>query len=339
MAVEDRYSRQTRFPGIGPDGQQKLGEARVVVIGCGALGTVCAEMLVRAGVGCLRLIDRDFVEWPNLQRQSLFTEADAEDGLPKATSAARALRAINSTISVEPLVADLDLDNLDVLCGDADLLLDGTDNFETRYLLNDYAVREGLPWIYGAAVGSYGLGLAVVPGKAPCLRCIFPELPPPGEGETCETAGVISPVIHMVAAFEVAAALRILVGHSPPAGLFQVDVWNDQWRLMDVGGPSPDCPCCAYRDYVFLRGGAGSRPERLCGRNAVQVRPMVRQSVDLSRLARQLAPVGRVRLHPELLRFSTSNYEITVFPDGRAIVKGTDNPAEARSIYARYVGA
>ncbi len=338
MAVEDRYSRQTRFPGIGAAGQQRLGQARVVVVGCGALGTVSSEMLVRAGVGHLRLVDRDFVEWSNLQRQSLFTEADAEEGLPKATAAARFLRAVNSAVEIEPFVADLDLDNLSNLCDGADLLLDGTDNFETRYLLNDYAVQRGVPWIYGAAVGSYGLGLAVVPGQTPCLRCIFPEHPPPGEGETCETAGVIAPVIHVVAAFEVTSALRILVGHRPPAGLFQVDVWNDQGRLVGLGGPDPECPCCARREFVFLQGG-GSRPERLCGRNAVQVRPAARQSLDLSRLARQLEPVCRVRLHPELLRFYASGYEVTVFPDGRAIVKGTENPAEARSVYARYVGA
>lgn len=339
MNQEDRYSRQIRFAGIGAAGQLRLRDSRVVVIGCGALGTVAAEMLARAGVGYLKLIDRDVVEWSNLQRQSLFTELDAEEARPKATAAARALRAINSQVHVEAAVVDLEGDNVGALCGGADVLLDGTDNFETRYLLNDYAVQQGIPWVYGAAVGSYGLGLAVMPGQTPCLRCVFPDLPAAGEGESCETVGVIAPIIHMVTGFQVASVLRILVGERPPSGLFQMDVWRDHGRMMGLQGPNIDCPCCVRKEFSYLGGSFGSRSARLCGRNAVQVRPPQPQAIDLENLAHRLAPVCRVRLGPELLRFFPPGFEITLFPDGRAIVRGTEDPAEARSLYARYIGA
>lgn len=338
MPHQDRYSRQVRFAGIGAAGQAKLRHARVVLVGCGALGTVSAEMLTRAGVGCIKVIDRDFVEWSNLQRQSLFTEADAEEGLPKALAAVKALRAINSTVHLEAVVGDLDGDNIGAMCGGGDLMLDGSDNFETRYLLNDYAVQQGVPWVYGAAVGSYGLGLAVVPGKSPCLRCVFPDLPAAGEGDSCDTVGIISPIIHMVTGFQVAAVLRILVGESPPSGLFQMDVWRDQGRIMGLHGPSAECPCCVRREFPFLLGAATSRSVRLCGRNAVQVRPPGAVELDLEQLAHKLAPSFPVRLHPELLRFSPPGFEVALFPDGRAIIKGTEDPATARSLYSRFIG-
>jgi molybdopterin-synthase adenylyltransferase len=338
MGAEDRYSRQARFSGIGPAGQLKIRKARLVLVGCGALGTVSSEMLTRAGVGHLKLIDRDFVEWSNLQRQSLFTEDDAAEGRPKATAALRALKAVNSDVHLEAVVCDLDTDNIGALCGGADLLLDGSDNFETRYLINDYAVQQGIPWIYGAAVGSYGLGLAILPGQTPCLRCIFPDLPPAGEADSCDTAGIIAPIIHMVAGFQVTAAFRILIGTPPPSGLFQLDVWRDQGRMVGLNGPSVDCPCCMRREFSFLHGDRHSRSVRLCGRNSVQVRPPQLQPIDLEQLAHKLAPVCRVRLSPEVLRFFPPGYEVTLFPDGRAIVQGTEDPAEARSLYTRFVG-
>jgi len=331
----DRYSRQILFHGIGLEGQQRLLAARVAIVGCGALGSFQAGALARAGVGKLVLIDRDYVEWSNLQRQWLYEEADAAEGLPKAVAAARRLASINSSISVEPVVADLTPASIEEVIGRPDLILDGTDNFETRYLLNDYAIRSGIPWVYGAAVASYGLVMPVVPGLTCCLKCLFPE-PPQGTQPTCETAGVLNAVTAAVASLQVAAGMRILTGQEPPRRITSIDVWTGVIRQLDQPPPAPSCPACGLRDFRHLRG-EGRPPISLCGRNAVQIHER-RRPVNLSELRRALEPLGEVRANEFALRFFVEGYEITVFPDGRAIIKGTQDVALARSLYARYVG-
>jgi molybdopterin-synthase adenylyltransferase len=337
-ATESRYSRQVRFAPLGEEGQQRLRAARVAIVGCGALGSLQAEALARAGVGTLRLIDRDFVEWSNLQRQFLFDEADAAEGLPKAVAAARRLAKVNSEVALEPMVADLTPSNAAEMLEDIGLILDGTDNFETRYLINDFAVRGGIPWIYGAAVGSYGLKLAIVPGRTACLRCVYPD-PPQGAQPTCETAGVLGPVTAAIAALQAADALRILAGgaDSVTARLTTVDVWSGEIRQLDPPARDPDCRCCALHEFAHFNG-ARHAPISLCGRNAVQIHERARP-IDLEGLARRLGSLGPVRANEFALRVTLEPYELTVFPDGRAIIKGTTDVGLARSIYARYVGS
>jgi molybdopterin-synthase adenylyltransferase len=334
---DSRYSRQSRFAPLGEQGQRRIRAARVAVVGVGALGTVQAELLARAGVGTLRLIDRDFVELSNLQRQLLFDESDAAEGLPKAVAAARRLARVNSEVAVEPMVADLTPASIEELFEDVDLILDGTDNFETRFLINDYAVREGIPWIYGAAVSSYGLKLAIVPGRTACLRCVYPE-PPGGVQPTCETEGVLGPITATIAALEVGDALKILaVGPDAVAArLTTVDVWSGEIRQTQPPARDPACPCCAGREFPFL-SGVRRAPISLCGRNAVQIHERSRP-LDLQELGRRLAPVATVRANEFALRASIDAYELTVFPDGRAIIKGTTDTGVARSLYARYIG-
>jgi len=334
---ESRYSRQSRFAPLGADGQARIQAATVAVIGCGALGTVEAEILVRAGVGRLRVIDRDFVEWSNLQRQFLFEECDAAESLPKAAAAARRLARVNSEVTIEPVVADLTPANIDELFEGVGLILDGTDNFEARFLVNDYAVSAGIPWIYAAAVGSYGLKLAIVPGRTACLRCVYPE-PPEGVQPTCETEGVLAPVTAAIAALATGEALKLLAlgPEAVAARLTTVDVWTGEVRQTAPPARDPDCPCCARRDFVHLTGQRRA-PISLCGRNAVQIHERFRP-VDLTELARRLAPLATVRSNDFAVRAIIDPYEITVFPDGRAIIKGTTDPAVARSLYARYVG-
>jgi len=331
-----RYSRQVRFAPLGSEGQRKIRAARVAVVGCGALGSVQAELMTRAGAGLLRLIDRDFVELSNLQRQFLFDESDARDGTPKAAAAARRLRQINSEVVIEPAVADLTPSNAVELLENIDLILDGTDNFETRYLINDAAVHGGVPWIYGAAVGSYGLKLAIVPESTACFRCIYPD-PPAGAHPTCETAGVLGSVTATIAALQVADALKILTGDPVIARLTTVDVWSGEIRQIDPPARDPACPCCARREFVHLDGSRRA-PISLCGRNAVQIHERTRP-VDLRALADQLAGIAPVRSNEFALRVGLDPYELTVFPDGRAIIKGTTDIGMARSIYARYIGA
>ncbi len=331
----DRYSRQIRFPGIGEQGQRKFAAARVTIVGCGALGSFQAEALARAGCGFLRVIDRDYVELSNLQRQFLFDESDAEQALPKAIAASRRISEINSTISVDPVVADLTAPNIEDLLEGADLILDATDNFETRYLINDYAVRGGVPWIYGAAVGSYGLEFAIFPGRTACLKCVYPT-PPSGPQPTCETAGVLGPVTSVIAALQVADAMKILVGADIEARLTTVDVWSGPIRQIAIPARDPDCLCCARREFVHL-DGAERAPISLCGRNAVQIHEQKR-TMNLVELGRRLQPLGAIRVNEFALRAQLPPYELTVFADGRAIVKGTTDIGVARSVYARYVG-
>jgi adenylyltransferase/sulfurtransferase len=332
----DRYSRQIRFRGIGEAGQQRLLDARVAVVGCGALGSFQAGALARAGVGFLRIIDRDYVELSNLQRQWLFDQCDVEEGLPKAIAAARKIAAINSDIAVEPVVADLTPSNIDELLGDENLILDGTDNFETRYLINDYAVNSSRPWVYGAAVGSYGIMMPVVPGKTACLRCVYPD-PPAGAQPTCETAGVLGSVTALIASLQVSEAIKILCGAEMSRKITTVDVWHGDIRQLAQPGPAEHCPACGRRQFPYLDGERRS-PVSLCGRNAVQIHERSRP-LDLEDLAARLGPLGVVRANEFALRFEIPPYLLTVFPDGRAIVKGTTDIGVARSLYARYVGA
>ena len=332
----ERYSRQILFPGIGERGQEALLHGHAAVAGCGALGSFHAAALARAGVGRLTLIDRDYVEPSNLHRQWLFEEADAAEALPKAAAAERHIARINSSIRVRGVIADLTSANVAELLGDADVILDGTDNFETRYLINDFAVSRGIPWVYGAAVASYGITMPVIPGRTACLRCVYPD-PPTGVQPTCETAGVLNAIVSAVASIQVADALRILTGADLRARITTLDLWNGGGiRQIDAPSRDPDCPTCARGEFPYLEEARRS-PESLCGRNAVQISGGT-GLIDLAALQIRLEPLGAVRANEYALRFSTGAYELTVFPDGRTIVKGTNDTGIARSLYARYVG-
>lgn len=335
---DSRYSRQARFLPWGEHGQVSFGAARVAIVGCGALGTVQAEILTRAGVGNLRIIDRDVVELSNLQRQFLFSEADAADGTPKAVAAARRLAQINSEVALDPIVADLSPANAAELLEDIDLILDATDNFETRYLINDFSVRENMPWIYGAAVSSYGLKLAIIPGVTACLKCVYPE-PPGGVQPTCETAGVLGTVTATIAALQTADAMRILASGPDDfiARLTTVDVWTGEIRQIAPPARDSACRCCVLHDFVHLDESKRA-PISLCGRNAVQIHERSRP-LDLGDLAKRLSTLAPVRSNEFAVHVTLDAYELMIFPDGRAIVKGTTDVGIARSLYARYVGA
>ncbi len=335
-----RYSRQILFPGIAEPGQAKIGKARVMVVGVGALGSVASEMLLRAGVGFLRLFDRDYLEKSNLQRQTLYDEEDLERGLPKAVAAAGRLRRINRAVEVEPVVAELCPENVESYVRDVDLVLDGTDNFETRYLMNDACVKCSKDWIYAACVGSYGLSWVIRPGRTACLRCLLEEEPPPGSSPTCDTAGVIAPVVHAIAAFQVAEALKLLAGREAEltGKMISLDVWTGKVDAFRPKEPRPDCPACGRRVFDYLQGKGQSRTTVLCGRDAVQVLPSSREGIDLQQVAARLRPLGQVSVNPFLLRFETDGRTLVVFADGRAIVHGSQDPAEARALYARYLG-
>jgi adenylyltransferase/sulfurtransferase len=338
----ERYSRQMRFPGVGEEGQRRLLESRVTLCGCGALGTVLANALVRAGVGHLRLIDRDFIETSNLQRQVLFDEHDVADNLPKAEAAARKLAAINSAVHVDPVVTDVDRTNILDLVADADLILDGTDNFEIRYLINDAAVKLGKPWVYGGCIGSHGQTMTILPGETPCLRCVFEAAPGPGEAATCETAGVLGPIVNVVASYQATEALKILTGHRDRVNreLLYFDVWDNVQRRIKVAPllGTVDCPCCRHRRFEWLDGAHGSQTTSLCGRNAVQVSHRTAARLNFEELAKNLESLGEVSYNRFLLKFQVDGHEFTVFPDGRAIIKGTSDEDKARTLYARYIG-
>lgn len=343
----ERYSRQMRFPGIGKAGQEKLLASRVTLCGCGALGTVLANVLVRAGVGFVRVIDRDFVEPSNLQRQVLFDESDVTNNLPKAEAAAVKLRQINSAVTVEPIVADINRTNIEDFCEGADLILDGSDNFEIRYLINDVAIKHGKPWVYGGAVGSQGMSMTVIPGETPCLRCVFEAAPAPGETGTCETAGVLAPAVNIVASYQATEALKLLSGNKAAVNkeLLILDVWentNRRVKVAPLAGRKGQCPCCAKRSFEWLDGAHGTQTTSLCGRNAVQVSQRTKGKLDFAYLASVLKQSGEVSYNKFLLKFQLVEngdpYEFTVFEDGRAIIKGTDQPDKARTLYAKYVG-
>ena len=337
---DDRYSRQTRFAPIGEEGQKRLASSRVLLIGLGALGTVVADQLVRSGVGFMRMVDRDFVELSNLQRQSLFDETDIERNLPKAAAAEAKLRRINSSIQIEAKVDDVNPGNIEDYITDVDLVLDALDNFETRFVVNDACAKHSKPWIYTAAVGSYGLVMPVISGTTPCLRCLLGNLPAPGSSPTCETAGVIAPITHIIASMQVAEALKLLTGHLEPSDvrLTAYDVWSHRFQRIDVGSESmATCPVCSKGIFEYLHGNS-LRTITLCGRNAVQLIPGVKGDLDFAELSKSIAAFGPVQFNDFLLKCSSPPYEVTLFKDGRAIVKGTDEPGLARSVYSKMVG-
>ncbi|MBM4108959.1 MAG: thiazole biosynthesis adenylyltransferase ThiF [Phycisphaerae bacterium] len=345
-----RYHRQVMLPGVGVGGQRRLASGHAAVVGCGALGCAIADTLARAGVGRLTIVDRDLVEITNLQRQTLFDEGDAAAPTPKAEAARKRLNAVNSGIDVRAIVADLTAANAERLLfaggrDRPDLLLDGTDNFETRYLLNDLAVKHGVAYCYGGVVGTTGMQLTVVPGDRPCLRCLFPDPPPPGAAPTCDTAGVLGPAVAIVAACQSADALKILTGNGAlvAATLLSFDLWTNERRRLDVSGARRgECPACGARRFEFLDGDRGGATAALCGQDAVQVAPSGVAEIDLARLGERLAGVGPVTRTPFLLRARVpepGGVELTVFRDGRAIIKGVGGADQARAVYARWVGA
>ncbi|PYV86589.1 MAG: thiamine biosynthesis protein ThiF [Acidobacteria bacterium] len=339
----EKYSRQVLFPEIGEKGQARLIQSKVVILGCGALGTVQADALCRAGTGSLRIVDRDFLEESNLQRQTLFSEDDVQKGLPKAVAAENRLRQINSSVRVEGLVADVNYKNIEQFVEGADCILDATDNFETRFLINDVAVKYKIPWIYGASVGSYGLSMTVIPFETPCLRCIFESLPPPGISPTCDTAGVLAPIVNVIASIQVAEAIKILTGNSHCINrkLIFFDVWKSSWKQYEIASARSEgeCPACQVGRFEFLEGKEGSTVTTLCGRNSVQINQGRENRLDFEQLAKRLRPLGAVHFNQFLLRFNLDNFEIAVFQDGRGIVRGTKDPNVARSLYAKYIGA
>jgi molybdopterin/thiamine biosynthesis adenylyltransferase len=339
-AVNDRYSRQTLFRAIGEEGQRKLLAARVLIIGAGALGTAHAEALCRAGAGHLRIVDRDFVESSNLQRQTMFTESDAEQRLPKAIAAANHLREINSDVEIESLVADVNYSNIEQFISGCDVVLDGTDNFATRYLINDACVKHETNWIYGAAVGSYGVTMTIRPHQTPCLRCVFEEAPPAASAPTCDTAGVLMPIISIVSAVQVAETIKLLTNNHDElhGSLMQFDIWQNEWRKIKLSTPHPDCPACGLGQFQTLSPTSAETAAVLCGRDAIQISPSQPTTVNFSSLAERLRPAGDVKFNEYLLRFKTGPFELTVFQDARSIVRGTDQIATARSLYAKYIG-
>jgi molybdopterin/thiamine biosynthesis adenylyltransferase len=340
LPLDDRYSRQTRFAPIGESGQQRLADARVLLIGLGALGTVAADQLVRSGIGFLRVVDRDFVELSNLQRQSLFDEDDIGKNLPKAVAAEAKLRRINSSVQVEAKVDDVNPTNIEDYIADVDLVLDALDNFETRFVINDACAKHQKPWIYTAAVGSYGLVMPVIPGTTPCLRCLLGNLPAPGTSPTCETAGVIAPITHIIASMQVGEALKFLTGNldADAVRLTAYDVWSHRFQRIDVGKESmATCPVCSEGKFEYLDGNP-LRTITLCGRNAVQLIPGVKGDIDFAVLSKSITAFGAVQFNDFLLKCSAPPYEITLFKDGRAIVKGTEEASLARSVYSKMVG-
>jgi adenylyltransferase/sulfurtransferase len=345
-----RYHRQIIFPGFGQSSQERLLAATVVIAGCGATGTALSNLLVRAGVGHVRIIDRDYIELNNLQRQILFDEDDIAANLPKAEAAARKLRRINSSVTVEGIVADLNPGNVLDLIGDADLVIDGTDNFSTRFLLNDACLSLGKPWVYTGVIASYGMTATLIPdgavAKLPgsrqatgCLRCFLPELPAPGTTPTCDTAGVIGPGVALLTAVASAEAMKLLSGQGElNPGIIHMDVWSHDYEKF-ILVRNPDCPACGAHEYEYLNAQVGTTSAALCGRNAVQVVVTGGPRLDLATIAQQLSPVARqLTRNDYLLRAQIDGYEFTVFPDSRAIIKGTEDEEAAKGLYARYLG-
>lgn len=333
-----------RFAPLGEAGQRAICAGRALVVGCGALGSVIANTLARAGVGHLRIVDRDFLELNNLQRQVLYDEADVAAGLPKAIAAANKLRRINSQITIEPIVADISPANIRELMHGADVVVDGTDNFETRFLVNDAALEAQVPWIYGGCIGAEGQTMTILPGQTPCLRCLMPDAPPPGATPTCDSAGIWGPIINIIASLEAMEALKILAGHRAATSrvLTIFDLWDNrirQIKLDSLLAQRAECPACQGTDFPWLSGQRGSHTAILCGRNAVQLSFPDAPAIALEELERKLVGLGNVTRNPFLLRFAVSDYLLTVFPDGRAIIGGTEDISEAKTIYAKYIGA
>ena len=337
-----RYIRQMIFAPLGEEGQRRLSQSRVLVCGCGALGSVLANTLVRAGVGHVRIVDRDFLERNNLQRQVLYDEADVASGLPKVIAARNKLQRINGEVTIEAIVADVDYRNLPQLLDRVDTIVDGTDNFETRFLLNDASIHYGVPWVYGGCIGAEGQTMTILPGVSPCLRCVLRESPPPGSTATCDTAGILGPVVNVVASFQACEAIKILSGKRQAVSrtLNVFDLWENRLRQINLDSllEANDCPTCHGREFPWLEGHRGSHTAVLCGRHAVQLTFPESTSLSLEALERKLQGVGIVTRNAFLLRLEVDAYRLTVFPDGRAIIGGTDDITEAKTIYARYIG-
>jgi molybdopterin-synthase adenylyltransferase len=338
--VHARYSRQILFDGIGERGQARISSSRVALVGCGALGTVQASLLVRAGVGTLRIIDRDFVEESNLQRQILFDEEDVRAVLPKAAAAEKKLRAANSIVNVEGIVDDVNPLSVHRLLDGFDLIVDATDNFDVRYLINDFSVKQGTPWIYGACVGAYGLTFPILPGETACLRCVFENRPPAGASVSCDTAGVIGPVVALIASLQASEALKLLSGAKDRISrkMTSADLWNNVHNSVELPPRNPECPCCGLRQFPFLEGAMDADVTTLCGRNSVQIRRKEETRINFDSLAQKLGPIGSLERNRFLLRAAIDGYELTIFSDGRAIINGTHDIGVAKSLYARYIG-
>lgn len=338
----DRYSKQILFKPIGDEGQKKLSSRSVVIAGCGALGSVIANTLVRAGTGTVKIIDRDFVDESNLQRQLLFDEDDIKNDLPKAVAAKNKLSVINSTVNIEAVVSDINYTNIESLFKGADVVLDGSDNFETRFLINDYCVKNCVPWIYGACVGSIGLSMNIIPGLTPCLRCVFESQPPAGSSPTCDTNGVIAPIVNIVGSIQSCEALKILSGNMESINreLINIDVWKGRYNKTTIinAVKDSDCSVCKHQEYSYLSAESGSSTAILCGRNAVQIRCNDGSGIDLKKTAQRLKDVGEVKYNDFLIKLKVDTYEISLFDDGRAIITGTDDPVMARNIYSKYIG-
>jgi len=338
----DRYIRQIHYAPLGEEGQRRLLKSRALVCGCGALGNMLANTLVRAGVGSVRIVDRDFVETNNLQRQTLFDEEDVARGLPKAIAAAEKLRKANSQVEIEPIVADVDHANIEAFCEGVDVIVDGTDNFETRFLVNDAAVKHDIPWVYGGCLGAEGQTMTILPHETACLRCLMRECPPPGTTPTCEVAGILFPIVGVIASIEAIEAIKILSGNrqSVSRNLTVVELWDNTIRQVDVSllRDQVDCPTCKHGRFPWLSGKEGSHTAVLCGRNAVQL-SHTGVTLSLDDLARQLEGVGPLTRNQFLLRLKVDPYELTLFPDGRAIISGTDDIPTAKTVYAKYIGS
>ncbi len=348
-----RYNRQMLWPQIGIEGQRKLKAAKVLLVGCGALGTVVGNLLARAGVGHLTIVDRDFIEITNLQRQVLFDHDDIEQNLPKSIAAQKKIARINPDITVEAVVADVNHTNIEQLAAGKDLLLDGTDNFETRFLINDVSIKHNIPWIYGAVISAMGLAMNIVPNETPCLRCIFESSPPPGMNPTCDTAGVLGPTVSIVSSWQALEAMKLLTGNKKDLSpfLFSFDMWDNRWQQLNVkkAREIADCPCCKHKNFEYLSGAFASATTSLCGRNAMQIsQPSASgMKIDFAQVAANLKNVGRANYNKFMLKCPIiegdgerrKEYELTLFADGRAIIKGTNEASVARNLYAKYVGA
>jgi len=342
LEEKERYARQSAFQGIGRAGQEKLSTCRVMILGCGGLGSASTSILARAGVGYLKLIDRDFLELNNLQRQILYEEHDVKEGLPKPIAARNKIEYINSTIHVEPVIADVNRFNIEKFIKDVDLVIDASDNFETRFLLNEACVKHNRPWIYGAAIESYGLAMNIIPGKTACFRCIMDNIPQPGSTPTCETVGVLASIVCTIASIQCAEAIKILTGNTKNINrnLISIDVWQNSYETIDVTKENiqKNCPVCNQKKFDFLEGKQGSAFTTLCGRNAVQILPFKETKINLAKLAIDLSGLGIVKANEYLIRFEIDSYELSIFPDGRTIVKGTTDTGIARGLYSKYVG-
>lgn len=337
----ERYSRQILFAGIGEEGQKRIRASKVLLVGCGALGSNIANTMGRAGVGQLTIVDRDFIELNNLQRQVMFDEEDVARSLPKAVAAAEKLRKINSQVNVIPVVADVNPGNVEQFVRDADLVLDGTDNFETRYLINDACVKLGKPWVYGGVLASYGVSMTILPKETPCLRCIFTESPPPGTTPTCDTAGIIASIAATIANIQCAEGLKLLIGAADRInrGMIWIDLWENSFEKLLGSQRASDCPTCVQGNFEFLDAREGTRTSTMCGRGAIQISPRSTASVSFPALAARLQGGGKVQYNEYMLRFQVDGYELIVFPDARTLIKGTTDESVARTLYARYVGA